>query len=142
MIDSPSLSSLYIETKLHFLIFTSFERFLVWQCGILSMIDTPVLSSLQFCLLYGNEDKFLDLALYYGAFIIFYFTANASVLLILFKYARIETTCHFSTLFSEIVFFRMFGRFPLTVTFRSVTAFRYGILSFLRDLNCLVPAKS
>ena len=49
MIDSPILSSLYIETKPHFLIFASFERFLVWQCGILSMIHT------QLCLLYSNE---------------------------------------------------------------------------------------
>ena len=36
----------YIETKPHFLIFTSFERFLVCQCGILSMIYTPTLSSI------------------------------------------------------------------------------------------------
>ena len=46
MIDSHILSSLYIETKPHFLIFASFERFLVWQCGILSMIHTPTLSSI------------------------------------------------------------------------------------------------
>ena len=46
MIDSPILSSLYIETKPHFLIFASFERFFVWQCGILSMIHTQTLSSI------------------------------------------------------------------------------------------------
>ena len=50
MIDSPILSSLYIETKPHFLIFASFERFLVWLCGILSMIHTPTLSAI-----YSNE---------------------------------------------------------------------------------------
>ena len=46
MIDSPILSSHYIETKPHFLIFASFERFFVWQCGILSMMHTPTLSSI------------------------------------------------------------------------------------------------
>ena len=46
MIDSQILFSLYIETKPHFLIFASFERFFVWQCRILSMIHTPTLSSI------------------------------------------------------------------------------------------------
>ena len=74
------------------------------------MIDTPVL------FLYRNEATFLDLALYYGPFIIFYFTANASSLLILFKYARVETTCHFLTLFSGIGVFRVFERdFPFVI---------------------------
>ena len=73
------------------------------------MIDTPVLSSI-------SEATFLDLALYYGPFIIFYSTANASSLLILFKYARVETTCHFLTLFSEIGVFRVFDRdFPFGI---------------------------
>ena len=64
---------------------------------------------LQFCLLYRNEATFLDLALYYDPFIIFFFKASASSLLILLKYARVETTCHFLTLFSEISVFRVQG---------------------------------
>ena len=48
--------------------------------------------------------------------IIFYFTANASSLLILFKYARVETTCHFLALFSEIGVFWVFDRnFPFGI---------------------------
>ena len=94
------------------------------------MIDAPVLSSI-------SEATFLDLALYYGLFIIFYFTANASSLLILFKYARVETTCHFLMLLVRLVFFGC-----LTATFRSVSALRYGILPFWRDRNCLVQSKS
>ena len=65
------------------------------------MIDTP------------DEATFLDLALYWGPFIIFHFTANSSSLLILFtkcKYARVETTCHFLTLFNGIGVFRVFDR--------------------------------
>ena len=47
----------------------------------------------------------------------FYFTANASSLLILFKYARVETTCHFLTLLSEIGVFRVFDRdFPFGIS--------------------------
>ena len=92
------------------------------------MIDTPVLFSI-----YRNEATFLD----YGPFIIFYFTANASSLLILFKYARVETTCLFLTLFSGIGVFRV-----LSATFRSLSALRYGILPFWRDRKCLVQSKS
>ena len=50
-------------------------------------------------------------------FNIFYFTANASSLLVIFKYARVKTTCHFLTLFGEIGIFRVFGRdFPLGIS--------------------------
>ena len=33
----------YIATKPHFLIFAYFKAYSLWQCGILSMIDTPIL---------------------------------------------------------------------------------------------------
>ena len=44
--DRYSKFVFYIETKPHFLIFAPFESISVWQCGILSMIDTPILSSI------------------------------------------------------------------------------------------------
>ena len=70
----------------------------------------------QFCLLQRNEFTFFDLALYNGPFIIFYFTANASSLLIFFRYARVETTCYFLTLFIEIGVFRVLDRdFPFAI---------------------------
>ena len=48
--------------------------------------------------------------------VIFYFTANASSLLILFKYARVETTCHFLSLFSGISVFWVFDcEFPFGI---------------------------
>ena len=51
-----------------------------------------------------------------GPTLVFYFTANASFLLILFKYASVETTCHLLTLFSEIGVFRVFDRdFPFGI---------------------------
>ena len=71
---------------------------------------------LQFCLHHRNEATFLDLALNYGPFIIFYFTANASSLLIIFEYARVETTCYFLTLFIKIGVFRVLDRdFPFGI---------------------------
>ena len=85
---------------------------------------------LQFCLLYRNEATFLDLALYYSPFIIFYFTANASSLLIIFKYARVETTCHFLKLFSETGVFRVFDR-----------DFPFGIGSSVRYFTILVRSE-
>ena len=60
----------------------------------------------------------------------FYFTANASSLLILFKYARVETTCHFSTLFSEIGVFWGFER-----------AFPFGIGSSVRYFTILAGSE-
>ena len=43
---------LYMVTKPHFLIFASFQSIL-WQCGILSMIGTPIF------VLYRNEVTYL-----------------------------------------------------------------------------------
>ena len=40
--DRYSSFVFYIETKPHFLILPLFKAYSLWQCGILSMIDTPI----------------------------------------------------------------------------------------------------
>ena len=102
----------YVETKPHIFIFASLGS--IFNRTVWNTIDDRYSSFVFY--IYRNEATFLDLALYYGPFIIFYFTANASSLLILFKYARVETTCHFLTLFSGIGVFRVFERdFPFVI---------------------------
>ena len=111
--------------KPHFLIFASFQS--TFTLAVWNTIDDRYSSTVFYI---ETKPHFFYLALYYGPIIIFYFTANTSSLLIIFKYARVETTCYFLTLFIEIGVFRVWDR-----------DFPFGIGSSVRYLTILARSE-